>query len=245
MRVRGHQGRCESCLLSNLLTALPTCQAPLPAARSPTTEGPPLVSAEMVALGCRDGGPAVSNGQGRSRQGGNHASVSCPHPYSHPQKSPAFIILKLLAKPLLSKVPTALSLLLLLFLPRRDEGLQVDRTSLLPSRSQGRQACIPRCRESQRRAWSPAPVAGSSPQQHAAGLAAPEGQLHLLQNWTEQPGHAQHLQDSSPLWPNNSQQPHCLGAASTPSPTPRQERCRVPHQLPAWSGDVLKHFGVN
>lgn len=97
----------------------------------------PPVSVEVVPPACRC--RAVSNAQGRSRQECNHASVSCSHAYSHPQKTPpAFIILKHLVKPLLSKVLTALSVLLLPFIPIREEGLQVDKTSLLPSRSQGR-----------------------------------------------------------------------------------------------------------
>lgn len=97
----------------------------------------PLVSAKVVALACRDGGPAVSNTQGRSRQGGNCASVSCPRPYLQ-KTPPVFVILKLLGKILLSKVLTSVSVLLFLFLPRKEEGLWVDRTSLLPNRRQGR-----------------------------------------------------------------------------------------------------------
>lgn len=62
------------------------------------------------------------------------------HTPTHKRLLLAFVILKLLVKPLLSEVLTALSALLLPFLPRRGEGLQVDMTSLLPSGSQGRQA---------------------------------------------------------------------------------------------------------
>lgn len=44
----------------------------------------------------------------------------------------------------------------------------------------------------------------------------------------EQPGHIQHLQCSSPLQLNDSQQPCVLGATSTPSPTPWHEQLGRP-----------------
>lgn len=110
------------------------------------------------------------------------------HAPTHKRLLLAFVILKLLVKPLLSEVLTALSALLLPFLPRRGEGLQVDMTSLLPSGSQGRQAVTTHPSHHQEKQHeAPHQQQVDTSQQHAEGLTVGEGQLQLLQTGPSAP----------------------------------------------------------
>lgn len=184
--------------------------------------GPPGFS-RTGAFGCRGGAPAFSNAQGRTRRDSKHSSASCLLPRSHHQEiPPAFVILKLLGKPLLSRELTAASVLLPPSLPR---GLQMGRVGLLPSRSSYLAGIPPAVRKScaQHGALHGWQVHG--PQQGAAGQAFDEGQLHLLQDRSQRPspcGSNQAMSSTHRTARPSGQHPHPLGAVPTPSQHPAQ-----------------------
>lgn len=185
----------------------------------------------------------LANAQGKSRRWGNHASICCPHLYSHPQKTPpAFVILKLLVKPLLSRVPTALSVLVLPFLPRK-KGFRVDRSSLLPSRSQGGQtvtlpAFPPAVGKASAQHGAPHWWQVPAPQQHTAVMAVDEGQLHLPQDRTQHPSRRGSSKATSSIC--KTAHPSGRMIANSPiawephPPLPHHKWLGVPHHLPAW-----------
>lgn len=237
------QGRREICLLCRFLVALPT-----PGSLAQFTEVPPGFS-RTGAFGCRGGAPAFSNAQGRTRRDSKHSSASRPLPKSHHQEiPPAFVTLKLLGKPLLSRELTAPPLLLPPSLPR---GLQMGRPGLLPSRSRsggaltlqasfppsgnpahsmepctgGRSMALSRVLQvglSMRGSSTSCRMGASAPAPVGATrlCAAPTGQLVPL---------------GSTLIPRELYPPH---------PNTLHKWPGIQHWSPAWVSDVLKQSGI-